>query len=73
MIDQAPPPSPSSNGDALTLTLPDGSTRSASRGTLPADVVRSIGERLLQAAVAVEVDGHIQDLATPLRAGGSLR
>ncbi len=72
MIDQTPP-SPSSNGDALTLTLPDGSTRHVSRGTLPADVVRSIGERLLQAAVAVEVDGQIQDLATPLRAGGSFR
>jgi threonyl-tRNA synthetase len=72
MIDQIHP-SPSSNGDALTLTLPDGSTRHVSRGTLPADVVRSIGERLLQAAVAVEVDGQIQDLATPLRAGGSFR
>ncbi len=71
MIDQTPP-SPSSNGDALTLTLPDGSTRHVSRGTLPADVVRSIGERLLQAAVAVEVDGHIQDLVTPLRAGGDV-
>jgi len=35
--------------------------------------VRSIGERLLQAAVAVEVDGRIQDLATPLRDGGSFR
>ena len=74
MIDQNhPSPSPSSNGDALTLILPDGSTRHVSRGTLPADVVRSIGERLLQAAVAVEVDGQIQDLATPLRAGGSFR
>ncbi|HEY2164104.1 MAG TPA: threonine--tRNA ligase, partial [Gemmatimonadaceae bacterium] len=71
MIDQTP--SPSSPGDALTLILPDGSTRHVSRGTLPADVVRSIGERLLQAAVAVEVDGQIQDLATPLRAGGSFR
>ena len=72
MIDQTHP-SPTQNGDALTLTLPDGSTRHVSRGTLPADVVRSIGERLLQAAVAVEVDGQIQDLATPLRAGGSFR
>jgi threonyl-tRNA synthetase len=73
MIDQPLRPSPSNNGDALTLTLPDGSTRSVARGTLPADVVRSIGERLLQAAVAVEIDGQIQDLATPLRNGGSFR
>jgi len=57
----------------LTLTLPDGAQRSVPAGTLPADVVKSIGERLLQAAVAVEIDGKIQDLMTPLRAGGSFR
>ena len=57
----------------LTLTLPDGSERNVASGTLPSDVVRSIGERLLQAAVAVEVDGTIQDLVTPLRASGPFR
>lgn len=57
----------------LTLTLPDGSQRSVPAGTLPSEVVRSIGERLLQAAVAVQVDGEIQDLATPLRKSGSFR
>src|SRR5258708_31651838 len=60
-------------GNTLTLTLPDGSERSVSAGTLPADVVRSIGDRLLQAAVAVELDGEIQDLNTPLRKGGRFR
>jgi threonyl-tRNA synthetase len=57
----------------LTLTLPDGSQRTVPAGTLPSDVVKSIGERLLQAAVAVEVNGAIQDLATPLRASGTFR
>ncbi len=57
----------------LTLILPDGATRTVTAGTLPADVVRSIGERLLQAAVAVSVDGEIQDLMTPLRHGGTFR
>src|SRR6476659_1865553 len=57
----------------LTLVLPDGATRSVPAGTLPADVVRSIGERLLGAAVAVSVDGEIQDLMTPLRKGGAFR
>jgi threonyl-tRNA synthetase len=57
----------------LTLTLPDGSERAVAAGTLPSDVVRSIGERLLQAAVAVDVGGAVQDLATPLRASGSFR
>src|SRR5690349_15598499 len=75
MIDHPTPPPAAhgANGDSLTLTLPDGSTRTVARGTLPSEVVRSIGERLLQAAVAVEVDGRIQDLATPLRGGGSFR
>ena len=50
----------------LTLTLPDGSQRNVASGTLPTDVVKSIGERLLLAAVAVEVNGVIQDLVTPL-------
>jgi threonyl-tRNA synthetase len=59
--------------ETLTLTLPDGSQRSVPAGTLPSEVVRSIGERLLQAAVAVQVDGEIQDLATPLRKSGSFR
>jgi threonyl-tRNA synthetase len=59
--------------NTLTLTLPDGSQRSVPAGTLPSEVVRGIGERLLQAAVAVQVDGEIQDLATPLRKSGSFR
>ena len=57
----------------LTLVLPDGSTRAVAHGTLPSDVVRSIGERLLRDAVAVEIDGQVQDLVTPLRSGGSFR
>ena len=36
----------------LTLTLPDGSERHVPSGTLPSEVVKSIGERLLMAAVA---------------------
>ncbi|MHB1862115.1 MAG: threonine--tRNA ligase [Gemmatimonadaceae bacterium] len=59
--------------DMLTLTLPDGATRDVAAGTLPGEVVRSIGERLLQAAVAVEVNGKVQDLMTPLRESGTFR
>src|SRR5690242_10036754 len=61
------------SADTITLTLPDGATRTVPYGTLPRDVVRSIGERLLRDAVAVEVDGQIQDLITPLRSSGSFR
>ncbi len=71
MIDR-PASAASSNGD-VTLVLPDGATRTVPAGTLPSEVVRSIGERLLMAAVAVSVDGKIQDLMTPLRSGGAFR
>jgi threonyl-tRNA synthetase len=78
MIDKPHSSSSSARGaiagdDMLTLILPDGSERTVPRGTLPRDVVRTIGERLLRDAVAVEVDGQIQDLVTPLRSGGSFR
>src|SRR5215208_3569159 len=59
--------------DLLTLTLPDGSVREVAAGTLPRDVVRTIGERLLKAAIAVTVNGEVQDLMTPLRRGGEFR
>jgi threonyl-tRNA synthetase len=71
MIDR--PDAPVLQDAELTLVLPDGATRAVPAGTLPADVVRSIGERLLSAAVAVSVDGEIQDLMTPLRKGGAFR
>ena len=57
----------------LTLTLPDGAQRLVEEGTLPRDVVGSIGQRLLRDALAVEVDGEVQDLITPLRKGGSFK
>ncbi|MFN9796281.1 MAG: TGS domain-containing protein, partial [Gemmatimonas sp.] len=53
------------------LTLPDGNTREVAPGTLARDVVGSIGARLLQAALAVAVDGEVQDLMTPLRRSGA--
>lgn len=57
----------------LTLTLPDGATRQVEEGTLPRDVVESIGPRLLRDALAVEVDGEVTDLVTPLRKSGSFK
>ena len=55
----------------ITLTLPDGSTREVPTGTLARDVVATIGARLLQASIAVAVNGAVQDLLTPLRESGS--
>jgi threonyl-tRNA synthetase len=54
----------------LTLTLPNGDTREVAEGSLPRSVVESIGPRLARDAVAVAVNGVVQDLMTPLRSGG---
>jgi threonyl-tRNA synthetase len=58
---------------SLELRLPDGSVREVAVGTLPRDVVGSIGQRLLRDAIAVKVDGEVQDLMTPLRRSGAFR
>ena len=55
----------------IVLTLPDGSTREVPAGTLARDVVATIGTRLLQASLAVAVNGEVQDLMTPLRTSGA--
>ena len=59
--------------DTLELRLPNGDVREVPRGTPAREVVASIGERLLRDAVAVTVNGEIQDLVTPLRASGDFR
>lgn len=64
------PAAPSAHHN-LILTLPDGSIRDVPVGTLPREVVGTIGARLLQAAIAVAVDGEVQDLMTPLRKSGA--
>jgi threonyl-tRNA synthetase len=60
-------------GETLSLTLPDGSQREVPAGTLPRDVVASIGPRLARDAVAVKVNGDLVDLVTPLRHSGAFR
>ena len=59
--------------DRVVLTLPDGKTREVPAGTPARDVVASIGPRLLRDAIAVELDGAVQDLVTPMRHGGRFR
>lgn len=59
--------------EQLVLTLPDGKTREVAPGTLAREVVASIGPGLLKAAIAVAVDGEIQDLMTPIRRGGAFQ
>jgi threonyl-tRNA synthetase len=47
---------------AITIRLPDGSSREYDREVTPADVARSIGSGLARAAVAAKVDGEWWDL-----------
>ncbi len=65
MIDAAP-----GSAEMITLTLPDGATRTVPFGTPAHEVVGSIGKRLLRDSIAVAVDGEVQDLSTPLRKNG---
>jgi len=62
-----------SEASEVTLTLPDGAGLTVEAGTPAGVVVRSISERLPRRAVAVELDGEVLDLVTPLRRGGSFR
>jgi len=66
-------PRPTVKHASITLTLPDGATREVESGTLPIDVVRTIGQRLANDAIAVEVNGVVQDVMTPLRQSGTFR
>src|ERR671922_797232 len=52
----------------VTVTLPDGSTRTYPAGVTPGEVAASIGRRLAEAAVAARVDGSVVDLGSPLTA-----
>jgi threonyl-tRNA synthetase len=54
----------------MRVTLPDGSERELPGGSTGADLAASIGPGLARAALAVRTaDGHVQDLARPLRDG----
>src|SRR6476646_11389581 len=52
--------------EQITVTLPDGSTKTEPTGTTPADIAASIGSRLAKAAIAAKADGEWIDLGRPL-------
>ena len=57
----------------ITVTLPDGSSRSVPAGTPVRDVAEAISPRLAQAALAGVVDGKVVDLAHPLQRDAAVR
>jgi threonyl-tRNA synthetase len=54
---------------SIEVRLPDDSLRQLPEGATGADLAGGIGARLLEAALAVKVDGHLADLKAPLTNG----
>jgi threonyl-tRNA synthetase len=52
--------------DAITITLPDGSERQYPAGTTGAEIAADISSSLAKAAIAMRVDGALDDLSRPL-------
>lgn len=57
----------------IRLTLPDGSVRSAPRGTTPGEIAAAIGPGLAKAALAAELDGRLVDIFRPIERDARLR
>jgi len=56
----------------ITVRLPDDSTRELADGATVADLAGGIGARLLEAALAVKVDGQMRDLNASLPDGSQV-
>ena len=52
--------------DTITITLPDGSTRTYAAGTTGHEIAASIGAGLARDALAITVDGTVRDLTRPI-------
>jgi threonyl-tRNA synthetase len=57
----------------ISLTFPDGSTRSFKSGVTGREVAEQIAKSLAKKAVAVELDGKTRDLAEPIKADSKIR
>ena len=58
--------------DKVTVTLPDGSTKSVPKGTTVREIAEAIGPRLAREALAGKLDGRIVDLITPVDSNAAL-
>ncbi|AEP08463.1 threonine--tRNA ligase [Micavibrio aeruginosavorus] len=58
--------------DHITLTLPDGATRTVPAGTTGLQFAESIAKSLAKAAIAISVNGDIRDLSRPLEDGATV-
>ena len=57
----------------VKITLPDGKGEEFKKGVTGLEIAKKIGERLAMAALAVEVNGKIQDLSIPIEKDSKIR
>ena len=57
----------------IELSLPDGSIKRVPTGTTGVELAESIGKRLAKEAIAVELNGKVCDLRTPIRQPARVR
>lgn len=57
----------------ITITLPDGSTRSVEAGTSAMDIAKSISEGLARKVLAAEINGEVWDLTRPIHTDSTLK
>jgi len=57
----------------VKLTFPDGVSKEFKKGVTGLEVAKSIGERLAQAALAIEVNKEIFDLSKPIEKDGKIK
>jgi threonyl-tRNA synthetase len=60
------------NAEKVKVTLPDGSGLDLEPGATGADAAAAIGPGLAKAALAIKVDGELQDLSAPLEDGAGI-
>ena len=57
----------------ITITLPDGNTRSVEAGSSAMDIAKSISEGLARKVLAAEINGEVWDLTRPIHTDSSLK
>jgi threonyl-tRNA synthetase len=58
--------------ESITVTLPDGSSKTVPQGSRPMDIAKSIGPRLADDAVVARVNGQLYDLTRPFEGDAKL-
>jgi threonyl-tRNA synthetase len=60
------------SSQSISLTFPDGTTRSFPTGTTGFEIAQSISARLAREALSVTVSGTIYDMSRPIQSDGSI-